>query len=163
MRLDQYIVGGGSQSFITNLTANTSTLVMRLMGQKFQVKMTSEEMQQLEKIQKLKIIEGKLTKIIGGYTCQQAFAISGNDSLEIYYLPQLKTRCILPQFADLKGLPLEYEIVNDHIRMKYSCNNISQKIIENSVFEVDDEVLKIPFEQFAQSFGISKSTAIDGR
>ena len=39
MRLDQPIAGGGSQAFITDLSANTSTLVMRLMGQKFQVNM----------------------------------------------------------------------------------------------------------------------------
>lgn len=163
MRLNQPIAGGGSQSFITNLAANTSTLVIRLMGQKFQVRMTEQEMQQLEKIQKLPIIEGSKTKEICGYICRQAFALSGNDSLEIYYAPELQTRCILPQFSDLKGLPLEYEIVNDHIRIKYSCNNITRKTITKDVFEVDDEVLKIPFEQFAQSFGVPKSPAADGR
>lgn len=163
MRLDQPIAGGGSQSFITNLSANTSTLVMRLMGQKFQVSMNGEEMQQLEKIQKLKIIEGTKTKEICGFLCHQAFALSGNDSLEIYYAPNLQTRCILPQFSDLKGLPLEYEIINDDIRIKYSCNKITRETIAKDVFEVDDKVLKIPFEQFAQSFAVSKSPPVDDR
>ena len=163
MRLDQPIAGGGSQSYITDLTTKTSILVMSLLGQKFQVTMSKIEMQQLEKIQKLKIIEGSKTKKIHGFICHQAFALSGNDSLEIYYAPELQTRCILPQFSELKGLPLEYEIINDHIRIKYSCNKISQKTIAKEVFEVDNEVLKIPFEQFAQSFEISKSLPIDGR
>ena len=163
MRLDQPIAGGGSQSFITNSKTNTSTLVMRLMGQKFQVSMDGNEMQQLEKIQKLKIIEGNKTKKIFGYLCHQAFALSGKDSLEIYYAPELQTRCILPQFSDLKGLPLQYEIVNENIRIKYSCSKLTRETIAADVFEVDDDILKIPFEQFAQSFGITKSPPLDPR
>lgn len=160
-RFDQALTGGGFQSFITNSASNTSILLMRFMGQKFQVSLDGEEMQQLEKIQNLKIIEGTKTKEIYGYLCHQVFALSGNDSLEIYYTPDIKAPSILPQFSDLKGLPLQYEIINDHIRIKYSCNKIMAESIAKNVFEVDDDIQKIPFEQFAESFAVSKSPPVE--
>jgi|SRR5690554_1388449 len=163
IRLDQPIAGGGSQSFITYPALNSSILVMRLMGQKFQVALSGEQMQEFEQIQKLEIVEGSETKEIHGFKCQQAFALMGNDSLEIFYAPDAKTPCIIPQFSNLKGLLLEYEIINDKIRIKYSCNKIIRESIADEIFDVNDTVLKIPFEQFAQSFAIPKSPPIDGR
>lgn len=163
MRLQQPIAGGGLQAFISSPLENSCTLIMRLMGQKFQVTMTGEQIEQFEQIQKLEIIEGSKTKDIQGFKCRQAFALLGNDSLEIYYAPDAKTPCIIPQFADLKGLILEYEIINDNIRIKYSCNRISHESVSADLFKVDKTVLKLPFEQFAESFAVKKTVPIDGK
>ena len=129
---------------------------MKFMGQEFQVRMNEEEMLKLERAESFKIVEGKKTKIIAGYTCNQAFALSGKDSLEIYYAPQLQTLCVLPQFADLKGIPLQYKIVKGAMRIYYQCTSVSVEKIDPAVFTVDESIIQIPFEQFSQSFAISK-------
>lgn len=159
IRFNQSIAGGGAQSFIVNSALNTSTLVMQFMGQSFQVNLDGEELQQLELTQKLKIVEGTKTKEICGQVCNEAFALSNNDSLQIFYAPNLKTTCILPQFADLKGLPLEYEVLNEDLRIKYSCEKIEEKHLSLQIFDVSDDVPKIPFEQFAQAFAIPRVAA----
>ncbi len=156
MRLSQSIAGGGSQAFITNSATNTSTLLMRFMGQEFQVKLNESDLMKLEQTANLKIIEGKNTKMIAGYNCKQSFAIQGTDTLEIYYAPELQTDCVLPQFADLKGIPLQYEVVKGKLRIAYSCESISTEPIEESTFLVDPKIKEIPFAQFAQSFAIAK-------
>lgn len=157
IRFDQAIAGGGAQSFIANSASKSSTLVMQFMGQSFQVNLNEDQLQQLELTQKLKIVEGNKTKEICGHMCQEAFAISNNDSLQIFYAPHLRTRCILPQFADLKGLPLEYEVVNEELKIKYTCEKIEEKMLSETIFTVEEEVPSIPFEQFAQSFAIPKA------
>lgn len=156
MRLNQSLEGGGSQAFITNSKLKTSTLLMKFMGQEIQVKMNEEQMLKLESAETLKIIEGTKTKVIAGYQCKQAFALSGKDSLELYYSPQLQTQCVLPQFANLKGIPLQYEIVKGAMRMSYKCTAVSVEKINETEFTVDEKIMQIPFEQFAQSFAISK-------
>ena len=156
MLLSQSLAGGGSQAFITNSELKTSILVMKFMGQKFQVRMNEEEMTKLERAESFKIVEGHKTKVIAGYTCKQAFALSGKDSLEIYYAPELKTLGILPQFAELDGLPLQYEIAKGKMRISYQCTSVSAEKIDQAIFTVDDKITQIPFEQFAQSFAVSK-------
>ncbi|NEN23172.1 hypothetical protein G3O08_06625 [Cryomorpha ignava] len=156
MRLNQSLAGGGSQAFITNSDLKTSILLMKFMGQEFQVKMNEMEMLKLEKAESFKIVDGTKTKVIAGYTCNQAFALSGKDSLEIYYAPELRTLCVLPQFADLKGIPLQYEIAKGKMRISFQCSSVSVEKIDQAVFTVDESIKQIPFEQFAQSFAVSK-------
>lgn len=156
MRLSQSLAGGGAQAFITNSELKTSTLVMKFMGQKFQVQMNEEEMMKLERAEPFKIVKGNKTKEIAGYTCNQAFALMGTDSLEIYYAPELKTNGILPQFAELDGLPLQYEIAKGKMRISYQCTSVSPEKIDPAIFIVDSKITQIPFEQFAQSFAVSK-------
>ena len=156
MRLSQSIAGGGSQAFITNSATNTSTLLMRFMGQEFQVKLNESELMKLEQTENLKIVEGTKTKVIADHKCLQSFAIQGSDTLEIYYAPELQTNCVLPQFADLKGIPLQYEVIKGKLRIAYSCKSISKETVADDVFSVDPKIKEIPFEQFAKSFAIAK-------
>lgn len=156
MRLNQSLAGGGSQAFITNSELKTSILLMKFMGQDFQVRMNEEEMMKLEKAESFKIVNGDKTKIIAGYTCKQAFALSGKDSLELYYAPELKTLCVLSQFEDLEGLPLQYEVIKGKMRISYQCTSVSAEKIDPAIFSVDENIKEIPFEQFSQSFAVSK-------
>ncbi len=156
MRFDQNLSGGGKQSFISNTETNTTSLLMNFMGGEFQVNLTAEQISQLELAQQLKIVKTEKTKSIAGYLCQHAYAISGSDSLSIYYTTEIKTGCIVPQFADLDGLPLYYEMNRGKIQMAYTCKEVSQEKVELNRFVISRSIREIPFEDFARSFAQMK-------
>lgn len=156
LRFEQALAGGGKQAFVSNSSLGTSILLMNFLGQEFQVKMDEDDMMMLEKAKKLKIIEGRKTKMIAGHICKEAFAIDGPDTLQIFYSPDIQTPTILPQFEDLKGLPLQYEVVKGKLHIKYVCTEVKIESVALTNFEVSDEIKEIPFTEFARSFAISK-------
>lgn len=156
LRFDQALAGGGKQAFVANSNLGTSILLMNFLGQEFQVKMDDADMMQLEKTQKLQIIEGKKTKTIAGYFCREAFAVNGDDTLQVFYSPDIQTPTILPQFEDLKGLPLQYEVIKGSLHILYVCTEVKTESVALANFEVSDKIKEIPFKEFARSFAISK-------
>lgn len=156
MRFEQTLAGGGQQAFVANSDLGTSILLMNFLGQEFQVKMDEDDLMQLEKTKKFRIIEGKKTKMIAGHSSKEAFAIDGTDTLQIFYAPDIQTPTILPQFEDLKGLPLQYEVVKGELRITYICTNVKVESVDLANFEVSDAIKEIPFSEFARSFAVSK-------
>lgn len=152
----QPIAGGGKQAFISNSTLGTSTLLMNFMGQPFQVKVNESDLLQLQQTKKLKIVKGKKKKHIAGFECFQAFAFSGKDTLEIYYTPKIKTPLILPQFENLSGLPMEYQLTRGNLTIRYLCTSITEEPIAASNFKIPDSVREIPFAEFAKAFAVAK-------
>lgn len=155
-RFTQPVAGGGEQAFVSNAADGSTILLMQFLGQSFQVRMTQSEILELKPAADFKIVEGKLRKNIAGLECRQAFAISGSDSLEIYYTPEIEVPTILPQFKQLNGLPLEYEISRNDLHIRYRCSHLSQEAVADASFEISDEVKVIPFEQFARSFALTR-------
>lgn len=156
MRFDQDLAGGGQQSFISNTETMSMSMLMRFMGRDFQVNLKAEEIDQLEQAQQLKIVKTNRTRDISGYTCNHAYAISESDSLSIFYTESIKTGNIVPQFADLDGLPLYYEMNRGKVHMTYNCTVIDKSPVELSVFTISQSVKEIPFDDFARSFAVLK-------
>jgi hypothetical protein len=156
MRLDQSVAGGATQSLISNASDTSTTLILNIMGNAYQVNLSLDEVMQLEQAEAFKIVEAEETKMIAGYLCKKAFAISGTDSLTIYYTEEIKSQNIVPQFSKLTGFPLEYEMEKGNVRMKYTCSNISQEEVDMSSFLVSSSIREIPFDDFARSFAIPK-------
>lgn len=156
IRFDQSIAGGGTQSFISNANDTSTTLIMSIMGNAFQVNLTSKEIMQLEQAETFEIIETEESKMIAGYICKMAYAISGADSLKVYYTEEIKCQNIVPQLEKLNGFPLVYEVEKGNVRMKYTCKNISEDVIDESDFIVSSSIREIPFDDFARSFAVRK-------
>lgn len=156
IRFDQSVVGGGTQSLIANASDTSTTLILNIMGNTYQVNLSLDEVMQLEQAESFEIIESDETKMIAGYLCNKAYAVSGSDSLTIYYTQEIKSQNIIPQFSKLKGFPLEYEIEKGNVRMKYTCSNVSLDAIDMSNFLVSSSIREIPFDDFARSFAIRK-------
>lgn len=156
LRFDQALAGGGKQAFVANASAGTSILLMNFLGQEFQVKMDEEDLLKLKKTKKLQIIEGWKTKMIAGFLCNEAFAVDGADTLQIFYSTDIQAPTILPQFEGLKGVPLQYEVVKGNLHIKYVCTEVKKEPIALENFEVSKSIKEIPFEEFARSFAISK-------
>ena len=129
---------------------------MSFMGQEFQVNLNEEQLLQLEQTKKLSLTKTEVTKTIAGYDCNLVKTQLEKTPIEIYYAPELKTPTVLPQFSELEGLPLKYEVVKGAVHMVYEAISVEHKSIPDMAFEISNQVKEIPFEKFAQSFAISK-------
>jgi GLPGLI family protein len=156
LRYDQPLAGGGRQAFIIDGNAKTNTLLMNFLGQEFKVKMEEEELLLLESAESYEITTTDQTKMIEGYECKMALAISGEDTLTVFYTEAIQCPPVLPQFSDIKGLPLYYEMKKGGFFMKYTCTKIEDMIIPNDDFEIPGSIREIPFKEFANSFAITK-------
>lgn len=156
VRFDQDVAGGGKQSFVANDRDKSNRLLMSFMGQEFQVNLNEEQLLQLEQTKKLEITKAEKTKTIAGFECKLAQAQLENTPIEIYYAPELKTPTVLPQFAELEGLPLKYEVVKGSVHMVYEAISVEHKPIPETAFDISNRIREIPFEKFAESFAVSK-------
>jgi hypothetical protein len=155
-RFEQSIAGGGSQVFVTDAAAATSTLVMNFMGQAFQVTLPVDSLKMLRKNEALRIAETSETKEILGMVCDKALAISGNDTTIVYFNKALHPHPMVPQLAEIEGIPMEYTLVQNNIRMHFTAKKIVKTKVDPSIFEVSEDIKEITFSQFAKSFALAK-------
>ena len=79
------------------------------------------------------------TREIAGYKCVKATAQTKSGALiSVFY-----TKDIIPEnkdydapFRNLDGLPLEYELTNGDVRIKYRVNRISLNPVPASKFDI---------------------------
>lgn len=156
IRFNQAVAGGGQQAFLANTNLQTSTLLMNFLGQQYQVKMNREDVMKLKQINKFKFEKTAETKTIAGYECIKALAFSEMDTLEVFYTTAIQAPKVLPQFEDLPGLPLQYEVNQGNMHLTYTCSSISSEPVDASQFQISKQVKVIPFDKFAESFALPK-------
>ncbi len=156
LRFNQEIIGGGRQSFVIDAGNNSNTLLMSFMGQEFRVPMNEDEVSQLQAADELKLVKTEKTMVIQGYECTHAMAITSEDTLNVYFTDRIQVPPILPQFSQIDGLPLMYEVKKGDIRMTYTCSSIAEGQIDDQEFEIPSHIKAIPFKYFARNFAIMK-------
>lgn len=157
-RFQQNISGGGQQVFINNEVEKTNTLVMSFMGESFKVHLTYENVKTLENNPTNPIIHSSDNKTILGYTCQHAFTIQDKDTLQFYYNPDIYKGNMIPQFKGLEGLVLEYETLQNGLRMSFVATQILEEPISADWFEISDAIKEVSFEDFARVFAFKKES-----
>lgn len=155
-KFEQTIAGGAEQLVVSDARTGISTLVMNFMGQKFQVKMNADSLKTLRKNEPLHIVETEQTKEILGLVCTKALAISGTDTAEVYFNHALHPYPMVPQLADVNGIPLEYTLLQNNIRMHFKAKKIVKTPVHPSVFEISADIREVSFTQFARSFALPK-------
>ncbi len=153
---EQKVAGGGKQAFIIDAEDGSGVLVMQFLGQGYKVEMTQSEIETLKATQKMAFTETQETKEIAGFTCNKAIAVTSGDTLEVYYAKDIITTATFPPFADIDGLPLEYELVRGGVKMKYTAASVIKASIREDEFEADPNLNSMKFEDFARSFAISE-------
>ena len=119
---------------------SSSVILQEVSGQKLLIRMTAEDWKD-----KNKAYEGVTftntgeTKTVAGYNCVKAMAtLKDGSSFSVYYTSE-----IVPdnleynyQFKDLKGLPLEYELKQGNLVIKYAADKISLAPVPASKFDI---------------------------
>ncbi len=145
-----YIKGFKSRSEITSslfssttlldAKTNTAVILKEVSGQKLLIRLTPENWHEKNmRFEGITFKNTNETKEIAGYKCQQAVA-RRNDGymLTVFYTRELipEDREYDPQFRSLDGLPLEYEITNGSLKIKYTVTKLNLNPVPASKFDI---------------------------
>jgi len=152
-----------SQNTISDAEAKTSVTLMDVMGQKIMIKKTKEEIEQeIAKSPAPKIITSTETKEIAGYTCKKA-EITTTDpdqgdkeiTFTVYYSDQLGNDKLNFEglFRGLNGLPLEYNIDANSMKMKFTATEVKKQKVSDKDFAIPDGYKEVTKEELQNMFG----------
>ena len=155
-------MGMGNTIAIFDGETKTGVTLMDIMGQKFAMKITSDEIEkELEDQPDIDINVTSETKEIAGYSCKKAIVKvkDGKDETEmvVYFTKELGTGGINynnnPVFKDIDGVMLEYAIAEKEINMTFTAISVDKKKISDSEFEIPDGYKEISASELKNMFG----------
>jgi len=129
-----------SSATIHDSKTGTAVVLREVSGQKLLIRMSADDWQ--EKNARYKGITFNNTgetKEIAGYKCIKAEAkMSDGSTFTVYYTPD-----IIPEnkeydyhFRDLNGLPLEYELTQRNLNIRYTVSKINMNPVAASKFDI---------------------------
>lgn len=144
---------------ITDGDAKTSITLMDMMGQKIAIKSTTDEInKEVADAPKANVNVTGETKDICGYTCKKAIITFEGEDTEIivYFTEELGGSALNfdnPQFKDINGVMLEFEMPNDSFTMQFTATGIEKKNVEDSEFTIPDGYTIKTREEMQGMFG----------
>lgn len=154
----EMIMGMGTTVAISDAETKTTIALIDMMGQKIAVKSTMEDIQkELDESPEFTVEKSSETKEILGYKCKKAI-IRSDEGTEIivFYTDELGSGSTYfddPQFKEIDGLMLEFELPNEGMSMKFTATNIEKKTISDSEFEIPEGYQVKTREEMQGMFG----------
>lgn len=152
----------GMQSSVEDLNAKTKIALLEIMGQKFTLYETMEEvMKEREDIPELEIEITEETKEIAGYTCKKVVARNKQDS-SVYSSAWFTDALEVPQdinlfnevFSNVQGLLLEFDMETaGDMKMTFTAVEVESRKIKDNVFEIPADFKKTTREELMDTFG----------
>lgn len=140
----EMIMSMGKTISITDGDTKETVTLMDMMGQKIAIKSNYEEIKaEMAKSPEMKVEITSETKDILGYTCKKAVVTNPEDDTEIfvYYTEELGSSALNfdnPQFKDINGALLEFEIPNEQFTMKFTAVSVEKKNVDAGEFSIPD-------------------------
>ena len=140
----EMVMSMGKTISITDGDSKETITLMDMMGQKIAIKSNYDEIKaDLEKSPKVKVEITSETKDILGYVCKKAIVTNLEDDSEIYvyYTEELGSSALNfdnPQFKDINGVMMEFEIPNEQFNMKFSAVSVEKKSVSESEFTIPE-------------------------
>jgi GLPGLI family protein len=145
-----YIKGNMSRSEIVNslyssttiydANANSGIILKEVSGQKLLIRVSPANWQQINKTYEgLVFTNTSETKTIAGYKCMKAVAKTKDGyTFTVYYTNEIipENKNYNAKFKNLDGLPLEYELNNGTISLKYTVSKINLNPVPASKFDI---------------------------
>jgi hypothetical protein len=153
--------GMGNQTEITDYADKTKVQLLDMMGQKFAIKETTEEIQkEIEKEPKAKVEITSETKTIAGYSCKKAIVTTEQDGektvYEVWFSEEFGMKDMNfadPVYKDINGALMEFSTKTPQFSMKFSVTAIEKKSISAKEFEIPAEYKVITKEELKSKFG----------
>lgn len=129
-----------SSTTIHDSKTGAAVVLREVSGQKLLIRMSAENwVEKNKKYQGIKFTNTNESKTVAGYTCTKAVAtLSDGSTFTVYY-----TTDIIPenkeydyQFKNLNGLPLEYELTQGKLNIKYTVSKINLNPVPASKFDI---------------------------
>ncbi|MEP7278169.1 MAG: DUF4412 domain-containing protein [Bacteroidota bacterium] len=129
-------------SFTSIYDAKTGTAVVlqEISGQKLLIRMTAANWKDKNKrYENISFTNTGDTKTIAGYKCIKATAnMKDGSSFTVYYTKEIipENASYNEQFKNLEGLPLEYELTQGKLKIKYTVSKINMNPVPASKFDI---------------------------
>jgi GLPGLI family protein len=155
----EMVMSMGKTISITGGDAKTAITLMDMMGQKIAIQSNYEEiMKEIGDAPEAKVEVTGETKEIAGYTCKKAVVSIPAEDQEIivYFTEELGTGAINfdnPQFKDINGVMLEFEMPNAEFTMKFEATSVEKKNVPESDFTIPDGYQIKTKEELKSMFG----------
>ena len=154
-------VGGGTTVEILDYVAKTKVALINMMGQKFAIKQTAQEIEKENALQpKGTVSVTNETKSIAGYNCKKAIVTSDEDGVkstfEVWFTEELGGKDANfdnPLYKDINGVMLEFLIKTPQITMKLSATSIEKKAVSAKDFEIPTDYTLTTQEELKSKFG----------
>jgi GLPGLI family protein len=154
-RSEQKMGMGMSQVVISDSKANSAVILMDMMGNKTAIKMTAAEMEKGEKEKpQVKVLDE--TKEIAGYKCKKAeITDSKGNTSQVYFTKDIKGTQGGGKglFKELDGFPMEFELKQQGMSMKFTVTNVSDEKVDDNLFAVPAGYKEMTLEEFQKSMG----------
>ncbi|MBC8485691.1 MAG: hypothetical protein H8D45_06590 [Bacteroidetes bacterium] len=148
---------------IYNSEEKKAITLIDLMGQKYAMQISPEDIEEeIEKSPEVGVEVTDETKEIAGYTCKKAIIKIKEKGTEeekehyVYYTDELGSGAMNynnPIFKDIKGVMLEYAMVEDNVSMKFTAISVDKKNISDKEFEVSEGYRVVTKSEFESMFG----------
>ena len=150
---------GMSTIVISNSKDQSATTLMDMMGNKYAIKMSAEEIEK-EKAklatQKFEVKTTSDTKEIAGFKCKKAIATTKDgQSLTIYYTNDIlaKNQGFNDQYKGIEGFPMEYQLSQNGMNMKFMAKSAAKEKVDAEKFTIPAEYKLTTREELSKMFG----------
>jgi hypothetical protein len=151
----------GNTVVINDNKSKTSTMLMDMMGNKMGIKSTEEDIKKKDGNTEFKVTETEETKEIAGYKCNKS-VISFTDkdgeekSYDVYATTDIVTggsNWSNKQMSGIKGFPLEYQMKQQGLTMKFSAKSVNKQKVGKSLAQIPAEYKIMSPEDFRKQMG----------
>lgn len=140
----EMVMSMGKTVSITNGDDKSTITLMDMMGQKIAIQSNYDEiMKDMAESPEVKVEVTSETKDILGYSCKKAVITNTTDDTEliVYFTEELGSKELNfdnPQFKDINGVMLEFEIPSEMFNMHFTAVSVEKKNVEDSEFTIPD-------------------------
>lgn len=145
-----YLKGAMSRSELVNALASSTTIhdaktgssiiLQEVSGQKLLIRMTPDNWREKnQRYEGITFTNTNETKTIAGYNCKKALAkMKDGSTFTVFYTPEIIPENIEYnyQFRGLEGLPLEYQLTQGKLTIRYVVSKINLNPVPASKFDV---------------------------
>jgi GLPGLI family protein len=129
-----------STATIHDSKTGTAVVLREVSGQKLLIRMSPENwIEKNRRYDGIKFVNSQETKTIAGYKCIKAEAqLADGSSFIVYYTPEIvpENKDYDYQFKNLNGLPLEYELTQGKLKIRYTVSKINMNPVPASRFDI---------------------------
>lgn len=154
-------MSGMNTTTITDYEEKTSVSLINMMGQKYAIKQTPEEIAKEMSAEGTTTVElTEETKVIAGYTCKKAVINVNDDGVkttyEAFYTSELGSKLANfnnPLYKDIDGALLEFSMKNREVSMKFTATAVEKKSFPAKDFEIPSDYTLTTQDELKSKFG----------
>lgn len=152
--------GFGNTNAIYDASTNEAVVLMDMMGQKFALKTSAEDLEkEMAEAPETTIEVTDETKEIAGYTCKKAIVkLKDEEGSEfiVYFTDELGSSVLNennPLYKKIDGVMLEFVTTENDVEMSFKAISVDKKKVSDDLFEIPEGYKIVTEEELQNMFG----------